>query len=95
MWPVRKWRVGEAAPHAHHVVAVHVEWIKFRKRTWTRTTVVPGNYGYVTVHDPGGSCLYDSRNDVPCDMDAWNDYADRHYRRRGPAIRHLSAGGDR
>lgn len=79
----RKWWISEPKPYAQHPVAVSVNWIEPGKRT-AQYIMVHGDSRYVTIEE-GGRTVYDSRNDVPCDMDAWHETAARFKDR--PAVR--------
>lgn len=77
---VRQWAVREVRPYAQHPVSVCVVFIEPGKRTPALFTVVPGTR-YLTI-ESGGNVLYDSRSDVPCDMDEWAATNDRFVGRR-------------
>lgn len=70
--PIRKFTIGEVRPYAQHDRSVAVTFIRPRKRSSMRMTVVPENHRFVTI-EAGGKTVYDSRVDVPCDMDQWNE----------------------
>jgi hypothetical protein len=69
---VRCFEVGDVSPYAQYTHSVTV-WFKGpRKRNWDSYHVVSGNRRFITIEDRSGKLLYDSRQDVPCDMDAWH-----------------------
>ena len=77
---VRRWWVTEPAPYAQYPVAVRLHWLAPRKRT-SRSTVIHPETRYILVTTADGGTVYDSRDDVPCDMDEFNatrqQFADR------------------
>jgi hypothetical protein len=68
---VRKFTVHDPKPHAQHATSVTVSFVKPRERRSYFFTMVPENYRYLTIERDGGEVLYDSRDDVPCDMAKW------------------------
>jgi hypothetical protein len=78
---VRKFKVGEVVSYAQYKQAVSVQWVEPRKRNCWRFVVVPDNLVFCTIeHD--GRVLYDSRNDVPCDMAKWSEVSHEWRHRR-------------
>lgn len=69
--PVRRYKVSELKPYAQHEKAVSVGFTRPRKRTWEAITIVPNGLGYCTI-ERDGEVLYDSRDDIPLDMDEFN-----------------------
>jgi hypothetical protein len=67
---VRKVRITDPAPYAQHHCAVHVVYVPIRRRNPRMFVVVPTSIEYVTL-ERDGKVLYDSRDDVPCDMAYW------------------------
>ena len=67
---VRKFIVGDVRPWAQYDCAVSVSFVKPRKRRWYSYTMYPENIRYLTI-EVDGKTIYDSRDDVPCDMSAW------------------------
>jgi hypothetical protein len=67
---VRWFKVDAVQPHAQHPVSVTVWFKEPRKRTPGAFTMVPENRRYLTI-EVGRETVYDSREDVPCDMDKW------------------------
>jgi len=67
---VREFRVGEVRPYAQYPCSVSVRFVEPRKRRPACYTMTPDNTRYLTV-EAAGRTLYDSRQDVPCDMSAW------------------------
>lgn len=70
-WLVRKFSVSEVRPYAQYERSVSVDFVKPRKRTWQRTAVLENNRRYITIESADGELIYDSRSDIPCDMDQW------------------------
>ncbi len=68
--PVSYFRVGKVQPRAQHKAVVDVVFIQTGKRKRSCTEIEPTNYRYLTVEIEGRT-VYDSRKDVPCDMDEW------------------------
>jgi hypothetical protein len=83
--PVRKWTVGDVEPYAQYPVSVFMTFIEPGKRKRAAFTVVPDNIKYLTV-EAGGDVLYDSRWDVPCDMDQWATTNAKFTKNRGITI---------
>ena len=75
--PIRAYCVEPPAPYAQHPVAVAVVFIRARKRRANVRYTVPDNLRYMTIEE-GGNVVYDSRTDVPCDMDSWHHAKARH-----------------
>jgi hypothetical protein len=69
---VRKFSVGEVGSYAQHDRSVAVVFTEPRKRSSKYMRIVPDNISFVTI-DVGGETVYDSRVDVPCDMDHWHE----------------------
>ena len=78
MTEVRWFKVCEPRRHAQHERAVYVNFIKPRKRVEAYYTIVPDNTRYLTIEDQWGKLLYDSRSEVPCDMEAWQKIRAEH-----------------
>src|SRR5262245_65796969 len=74
--PVRSWAVGEAKSDARRAVTVHVYFTRLGKRTRSYILVTPGNVRYLTI-EAGDKVVYDSREEVPCDMGEWEKTAAR------------------
>ncbi len=82
--PVRQWTVGDVAPYAQYPVSVFMTFIEPGKRKRAAFTVY-GDLRYLTV-EAGGDVLYDSRWDVPCDMDKWATTNAKFTKNRGITI---------
>src|SRR6185503_4508329 len=67
---VRKFRVEEPSKHAQYPVSIAVRFVEPRKRTGSSYRIVPDNIRYLTI-EAKGQVVYDSRPDVPCDMEVW------------------------
>jgi hypothetical protein len=65
---VRMWSVGEPKPYAQYPVAVYVGFCKPRLQ---QMVVHHRDAGRFLTVESGGEVLYDSRADVPIDMEAW------------------------
>jgi hypothetical protein len=68
--PVRNFTVGEVRPYAQYERTVYITYTLPRKRNRTSIHVRKDGLTYVTI-DAGGQTIYDSRDDVPIDMDKW------------------------
>jgi hypothetical protein len=67
---MRTWKVEPLAPYARHQRAVEITFQEGRKRAHSRIVVTPGGR-WATVESPDGAILYDSRTDIPVDMEKW------------------------
>jgi hypothetical protein len=67
---VRKFWVNDAKPYAQHPVSVIITFVEPRRRSSSYIRVVPDSHRFTTI-EASGKVLYDSRNDVPCDMAKW------------------------
>jgi hypothetical protein len=74
--PVRWFRVGQPRPYAQHPASVCVGFKKPRKRVPHYYTITPDNIRYLTI-EVGGRVVYDSRQEVPCDMAKWEETRSR------------------
>lgn len=70
--PVRKYTISEVSSYAQHDRSVAITFTEPRKRNSMRIRITPDNISFTTV-DVGGETVYDSRIDVPCDMDHWHE----------------------
>jgi hypothetical protein len=68
---VRKVKVSNPGPHAQYRASVWVNCVKAGRRKSVDVVMVPDDIRYCTVEDESGRVLYDSRQDVPCDMAKW------------------------
>jgi hypothetical protein len=68
--PVRKFTVYEVEPRAQYDRSVMISWVEPRKRSSEATVIVPNDYRFMTI-EVDGETVYDSRIDIPCDMDKW------------------------
>ncbi len=66
---VRQWSIGDVKADASSF-SVYVMFIEPKKRRSSYFTITSNNMKYLTIED-GGKVLYDTRRDVPCDMDEW------------------------
>ena len=69
---VRRVRVGQPKPYAQYSVSVSIYFVKPGKRNESGYTVTPDNLTYYTIENDSGEVLYDTRQDVPVDMAAFN-----------------------
>lgn len=67
---VKSYKVGPPVPFTNYPIGLIVTFTEPRAKTDGAYTIVPGNTRYVTVEDRG-RVLYDSRTQIPCDMEAW------------------------
>jgi len=88
--PVRSFRVGEAEPDAQYPTSVSVWFVEPRKRRRAYVTMRPESIRYLTI-ESAGRVLYDSRADVPCDMDKWDETNRRFQNNRGFTILKMGA----
>ena len=87
--PVRKWSVGDVEPYAQHERTVRLYYTEPRKRNGVSTIITSSGEDYVTVeHEHDRHVLYDSRADVPCDMEKWEATAARFKDSPGMGITH-------
>jgi hypothetical protein len=77
-FPVSKFSVSDVRPYAQYERSVSISFTRPRKR---RSEFLPvfGDLTYVTI-DAGGRTIYDSRDDVPIDMDKWEATRAEHQR---------------
>jgi hypothetical protein len=66
--PVRRFRVGKPEPYAQYKQSVSISFQEPRKRNWQGYRVYTNNLTYYTIHNETG-IIYDSRQDVPVDME--------------------------
>ena len=88
----RKYSVGPVRPYAQHPVSVSVWYTPPRARRPTGFTITPDNIRFLTI-EVDGRVVYDSRADVPCDREKWEETNARFAER--PAIqtvRHYADG---
>ena len=69
-WVVPKFRVGEIEPDDPYAKSVLVSIVEPRKRTWLHSRIVDrrDDVIFLTI-EVEGCVVYDSREDVPCDME--------------------------
>jgi hypothetical protein len=72
---VRMFRIGEPVRYAQYDRSVSIDYVLPRKRNWGSIRAVPNNLVYYTIEAAGFT--YDSRSDVPCDMDAFHASRER------------------
>lgn len=68
---VRKFSVSPPGPYAQHHTAVGVWFVLPRRRKSEYLNVVPDNLDWLTI-EQDGKVIYDSRDEVPCDMVRWH-----------------------
>jgi hypothetical protein len=69
--PVRWFRTSPPRRHAQYDAAVYVAFKEPRQRVMKFYDVVPDNCCYVEILDATGAVLWDSRQEVPCDIGQW------------------------
>ena len=74
---VREFEISEVKPYAQYPVSVNISFVEPRKRQWAYITITPDNLRYATI-ERGGDVLYDSREDVFCDMAQWTESNQQH-----------------
>jgi hypothetical protein len=72
-WPFRKFRIGSVRPYAQYEKSVTIGIVPPRKRKWEHWTAQNDNLTYFTIEDADGVEVYDSRSQVPCDMDRFQN----------------------
>jgi hypothetical protein len=73
---VRSWEVSEVKPYAQYEKSLTIFFVKPGKRKSDGYRCTPENLRYYTIKDRSGETVYDSRDDVPCDMGKWQEAAD-------------------
>jgi hypothetical protein len=69
--PVGEFHVSDVKPFAQYDRSVYICWRSPTARTrWTAIAVVPNDMLFYTI-ERYGDVLYDSRSDIPCDMDVF------------------------
>jgi hypothetical protein len=82
----RKFKVYEPRPYAQWQVAVRVWFVEPRMRNGRYFEVTPDDIRYMII-ERDGRVLYDSRDEVPCDMAKWHECnTDNAERRRGCVV---------
>jgi len=69
---VRKFDVHEPKPYAQYPISVTVWFVEPRKRNRYYYTMTPDGIRFLTI-ECGGKVVYDSRTDIPIDMDKWTE----------------------
>jgi hypothetical protein len=69
--PVRWFRTSPPQRFAQYEAAVYVAFKEPRQRVMKFYDVVPDDCCYVEILDASGAVLWDSRQEVPCDMGKW------------------------
>ncbi len=77
---IRDFKIGSVRPHppffpgeAEYAKSVEISFVEPGNPTWSAVTVYDDDASYVTIERDGVE-VYDSRRDVPVDMDRWNAY---------------------
>jgi hypothetical protein len=73
---VRSWEVSEVKPYAQYEKSLTIVFVRPGKRKSEGYLCTPENLRYYTIKNRSGETVYDSRADVPCDMDAWQAATD-------------------
>ena len=71
---VRSFRVHGPQVYAQYPTFVVVVLKEPKRRNAAYFNVTPDNIRYLTI-EQDGEVVYDSRSEVPCDMEAWNQPA--------------------
>jgi len=87
---VRNYAVLESRPYAQYDKSVTIRYTEPRKRSPKALTIM-GNERFVTV-EVAGEVVYDSRFDIPVDMDEWNEKNDDFKTHRPGRIRRYRDG---
>jgi hypothetical protein len=82
---VRSWEISAVKPYAQYDKSVVVFFVRPGKRKKEGWYCTPENLSYYTIKDRSGETVYDSRDDVPCDMGKWQEAADEMKSRYGGA----------
>jgi hypothetical protein len=79
--PVRKWEVCAPKPYGSWTTSVTIQFLRYpRRRQWHDYTAVPDNLSYLTIENAEGITLYDSRRDLPFDMEKFTESRERDLR---------------
>jgi hypothetical protein len=70
--PVRAFRVSPL-PRFNGELAVGIPFVEPRKRKWRSYSVISRSKHFYTI-EQDGAVIYDSRQDVPYDPTAWNNW---------------------
>jgi hypothetical protein len=68
---LRKFEIGEIGAYAQYSISITIKGLNPGKQKWWFIRVVPDNITYFLIEDREGRVLCDSREAVPCDMEAW------------------------
>src|SRR5215467_14503784 len=79
---VRAFRIGKPSSYAQYANSVTIGFWRPRKRREASYRIVQDDSRYLTI-EADGVTLYDSRKDVPCDMEKWRETDERFQNRRG------------
>jgi hypothetical protein len=74
----RTFEVGPVKPYGESPCSVTVAFTRPKQRGRHTFTIVPDNRRYLTI-EVAGKVVYDSRQDVPCDMVAWRETKSQGY----------------
>ena len=88
---VRQWSISDVKADASSS-SVYVMFIEPKKRRSSSFTITSNNMKYLTIED-GGKVLYDTRRDVPCDMEKWAATNERFKNNRPYTIVRYNADG--
>ncbi len=73
---VRAYRIGPVAPYAQYEKHVFIYFYEPKRRTFRFYGVSNDNRTFLTV-EVAGRTVYDSRTEVPCDMQQWSETNDK------------------
>lgn len=68
--PARAYQVSAPRPVTRTQTGITVSFIKPRQRRSAYYQITSDNLRYLTI-EVGGHVVYDSRHDIPCDMEQW------------------------
>ena len=68
--PILSWEVSPPKPYDEYLITVTIQIVELHNRHKSSYLVGQDNLTYATI-ERGGQVLYDSRTEVPCDMDAF------------------------
>ena len=72
--PVRAFKISEVKPYAQYEKSVSISFVVPRKRKWYVTRVCQDDLSFQTI-ERDGVVIYDSRHDVPCNMEKFEQAA--------------------
>ena len=78
---VRAYCIDPVKPYAQYEKSVFIKFLEPKRRRKRRYEVMEDNRTFLTV-EVAGRTVYDSRTEVPCDMQQWSETNDKWKLRR-------------